>query len=303
MTHDVYRSRSGPNGPFNRIAQVGVKTPPYTFTDDGADTYALDGNTSGPLSADSSYCYRVMSRGQYTDTQLARLGTLLNYSQIRCASPADTTRPCPPRLRVDSLNCAALSAESYCDQTRFTNQLAWQPTTGPTCDANIAAYKLYYARYAQDSLSLLSSLAAPTTSFAHTSLSTVAGCYYVTALSRSGIESAPSNKVCQEACPSLVLPNVFTPNGDGKNDQFVPLRCPRFVESISFVVYNRWGQKVYESSGPVLAWDGRSSQGAELPTGLYYYQASVGYAMLERNAPPQTLKGWVQILRESVTLR
>ena len=115
------------------------------------------------LSADSSYCYRVMTRGTYTDTQLARLGVLLNYSQIICATPTDTTRPCPPSLRVDSLNCAALSSESFCDQTSFTNQLSWQPGTGPSCDGDIASYKVYYARYQGDSLGVLTSVAAPTT--------------------------------------------------------------------------------------------------------------------------------------------
>ncbi|WP_461131938.1 T9SS type B sorting domain-containing protein, partial [Spirosoma aerophilum] len=239
--HDVFRSRSGPNGPFNKIREVSVQAAPYSFTDDGSDTFTADGNTSRVLSADSSYCYRVLTRGQYTDTQLARLGILVNYSQVLCATPTDTTRPCPPTLRLDSLDCASLTPESFCNQTSFTNQLRWTPTSSPSCDANIASYKLYYARYRPDSLGLLTSVAAPTTSFAHSSLTTVAGCYYVTAVSVRGLESRPSNLVCNEACPSLVLPNVFTPNGDGKNDVFAPLKCPRFVERIEFVVYNRWG--------------------------------------------------------------
>nr|WP_020599813.1 T9SS C-terminal target domain-containing protein [Spirosoma panaciterrae] len=113
----------------------------------------------------------------------------------------------------------------------------------------------------------------------------------------------PSNKVCVDACPSFLLPNVFTPNGDGKNDVFQPLKCPRFVEQVVFVVYNRWGAKVYESVGSSLSWDGRSSDGAELPTGLYYYQATVRYGLLEKDAPPQVLKGWVQILREGVSMK
>ncbi|WP_460940682.1 gliding motility-associated C-terminal domain-containing protein, partial [Spirosoma humi] len=215
----------------------------------------------------------------------------------------DTTRPCPPTLALDSLNCASLSPESFCDQTSFTNQLRWSPNTGPGCDANIASYKIYYGRYRQDTLSALSSVSVPTTRFEHTGLSTVAGCYYVTAVSQRGLESAPSNKVCNEACPALVLPNVFTPNGDGKNDVFSPLKCPRFVEQISFVVYTRWGAKVYEGVGPTLSWDGRGSDGSALPTGLYYYQATVRFAVLDRNAPPTVIKSWVQIIREETSLR
>ena len=248
--HDVFRSRTGPNGPFNKIAEVQVTSQPYSFTDTGQDTFAADGNTSLALSADSSYCYRVMSRGRYADAQLARLGLLINYSQIICATPTDTTRPCPPTLRVDSLNCAALNSESFCDQTSFTNQLNWQPGSGPTCDANIATYKIHYARYRGDSLGLLTSVEAPTLSYAHNSLTTVAGCYYVTAVADGGWRVPlpiwyvwmPARRWC---CPI-----VFTPNGDGRNDLFVPLRCPRFVDRITFVVYNRWGAKVYETDRP-----------------------------------------------------
>ncbi|GAB3492612.1 hypothetical protein GCM10027341_06930 [Spirosoma knui] len=304
QVHDVYRSRSGPAGPFNLVAQVQVQGPnSYTYVDAGEDTYAQDGNTAGALSADSSYCYRVLTRGRYADAKLAGLGLLRNYSQILCATPTDTTRPCPPTLGLDSLNCASLSSESFCEQTSFTNQLRWLPGSGAGCDATVVGYKLYYGRYQQDSLGVLTQVPAPTTSFAHTSLTTVAGCYYVTAVNSRGLESVPSNRVCNEACPELVLPNVFTPNGDGKNDVFAPLRCARFVEQVVLVVYNRWGAKVYEGTSGSLSWDGRGSDGAELPSGLYYYQVSVRYGVLDRTPPPQVLKGWVQLLRESVSLK
>jgi gliding motility-associated-like protein len=305
QTHTLYRSRRGAAGPYDAIADIAVRGPDtYVYVDTGEDRILAGGNTAGPLSADSAYCYRVLTRGAYAEARLAGYGPILNFSQLVCATPADTARPCPPRLGLDSLNCAQLSSESLCEQTSFTNQLRWQAATGGACDqVPITTYRIYYARYAGDSLRLIASVAAPATSFAHTSLTTVSGCYYVTAVSSRGIESVPSNVVCNQACPQFGLPNVFTPNGDGKNDVFVPLRCPAFVERVGFVVYNRWGVKVYESSGSSLAWDGRSSDGAELPSGLYYYQASVGFSVLERGAPPQLLKGWVQILRDTVSQR
>ena len=301
-THTLFRSRTGPNGLFDAIADVPVTNPAsFTYADAGEDTFLADGNTSRVLSADSAYCYRVLTRGAYADAKLTGYAPILNYSQIICATPLDTIRPCPPALGLDSLNCANLTTESGCDQTTFTNNLRWRPTTGPVCDPNVTAYRIYYGRYAGDTLSSISTVPAPTTTFAHTNLTTVAGCYYVTAVSGRGLESRPSNRVCNEACPLFALPNVFTPNNDGKNDVFSPLRCPRAVERVDFIVYNRWGVKVYEGSGGVLAWDGRTSEGAELPTGLYYYQTTVRFAVLERNAPPLILKGWVQIIRESNT--
>ena len=308
QTHRIYRSRRGPNGPFNIIAAVPVTGPgTYVYADLGADTFAADGVTSGILSPDSSYCYRVETVGTYADQQIrAKTGLLINFSQIQCASPSDTTRPCPPNLTLDLLNCPTLATNAFCNQSTYTNTLNWQypvQVGGRTCDTRVASYNIYYARYEGDPLQKIASVAAPTTTFLHQSLSTVAGCYYVTAVSSKGVESAPSNRICKDICPYLAVPNVFTPNGDGKNDTFQPLDCPRFVESVQFVVYNRWGTKVYESTGPLLNWRGTTQNGNPLPGGVYYYEATVRFAGLTRNGPVEITKGYVQLIRDGVSMR
>lgn len=72
--------------------------------------------------------------------------------------------------------------------------------------------------------------------------------------------------VTVEDCP-FIIPNVFTPNGDGKNDQFAVDGVDNYPGS-KLVVYNRWGTKVFEhesyNSGEY--WDGRNQ-----PDGVYYY--------------------------------
>lgn len=83
-------------------------------------------------------------------------------------------------------------------------------------------------------------------------------------------------------CPSNV-PNVFTPNGDGKNETFV-------IDNIALrpwrlAVYNRWGAQVYASESYQNEW-----RGDGLPEGVYYYDL---YCQPLR----RRLKGWVQILR------
>ncbi|GAA4454857.1 hypothetical protein GCM10023189_21900 [Nibrella saemangeumensis] len=306
--HRLYRSRTGPNGPFNLVAEVAVQGPAtFTYTDTGTDTFLADGNTSLPLSADSSYCYRVETVGRYTDTRIP-VGLLYNFSQIICASPIDTTRPCPPQLSLQPLDCAALTDESFCNQTTFSNNLSWiypeRNAGNQLCDQTVTSYNIYYSRYEQDEQSeKLTSVPAPTTTFEHNNLTSVAGCYYVTAVNRRGLESAPSNRVCNDNCPAYRLPNVFTPNGDGRNDVFQPMACPRFVETVEFVVYNRWGAKVFQTSDPTLNWNGRSSGGQELASGLYYYQVTVRFASVNRTAPPVVQKGWIQLLRDGVSMR
>ncbi len=63
-----------------------------------------------------------------------------------------------------------------------------------------------------------------------------------------------------------VLPNVFTPNGDGKNDRFYPISNYE-PEVTDFRIYNRWGQLAHNSAEP---WDG-SFEGKPQPAGTYTY--------------------------------
>jgi gliding motility-associated-like protein len=54
---------------------------------------------------------------------------------------------------------------------------------------------------------------------------------------------------------SIWFPSAFSPNNDGKNDQFMPLLFDK-VDHYSFSVYNRWGQLVFSSTQPLKGWDG-----------------------------------------------
>jgi gliding motility-associated-like protein len=62
----------------------------------------------------------------------------------------------------------------------------------------------------------------------------------------------------------VIVPNVFTPNGDGNNDEF--LVSSNGVKSFSIAIYNRWGKKLYESSDIKSGWNGGNS-----PDGTYFY--------------------------------
>lgn len=66
------------------------------------------------------------------------------------------------------------------------------------------------------------------------------------------------------------IPNAFSPNGDGYNDIFF-IENIEFFSEAEFVVFNRWGQKVFESVGYANDWDGRGIGGGMLPDGNYWY--------------------------------
>ncbi|MBC7390690.1 MAG: gliding motility-associated C-terminal domain-containing protein, partial [Opitutaceae bacterium] len=130
--------------------------------------------------------------------------------------------------------------------------------------------------------------------YIHSNLSSVSGCYAVTAIDNVGNESTKSNKVCLENCFLFELPNVFTPDNSGINDLFRPIPpSPRFVESVKFSVFNRWGLKVFENNNDVyINWDGSG-----LPDGVYFYTAKVKFTSPDEYSSTKDLKGWIQILR------
>lgn len=71
------------------------------------------------------------------------------------------------------------------------------------------------------------------------------------------------------SCAEIQVFNGFSPNGDGVNDYFVINGLERF-STHHLLVYNRWGNLVYESKGYLNDWEG-TWNGKALPTGTYYY--------------------------------
>jgi gliding motility-associated-like protein len=69
---------------------------------------------------------------------------------------------------------------------------------------------------------------------------------------------------------ALVIPNVFTPNGDGNNDYFKPVLAEG-LSKFKMVIYDRWGLKMSEVTNESLGWDGKSKNGSDAPDGTYYY--------------------------------
>ncbi|MBN8790030.1 MAG: gliding motility-associated C-terminal domain-containing protein, partial [Terrimonas sp.] len=73
-----------------------------------------------------------------------------------------------------------------------------------------------------------------------------------------------AEKLCNE-----IFPNAFSPNNDKKNDFFKILRPFNLVE-YKLRIYNRWGQKMFDTSNPEEGWDG-SYNGIPQNAGIYVY--------------------------------
>ncbi len=86
-----------------------------------------------------------------------------------------------------------------------------------------------------------------------------------------------------EICDTTI-PNVFTPNGDDKNDTFEIFGILNFPKS-TLQVYNRWGNLVYENANYTNKWSGD-----DLDAGVYFYTLT--------RSDGKTYEGYVHILRD-----
>jgi len=86
--------------------------------------------------------------------------------------------------------------------------------------------------------------------------------------------------------PDLLIPNVFSPNGDGVNDGFTVRYTGK--ELFRMEVFDRWGRLLYEADAQDKPWMGTDSGGNVVNDGVYYYSVQIG---------DQTYTGNVTLMR------
>lgn len=251
----IYRKAPGETG-FTYLTSA--------FTDSYTDTNLVNNQV---------YCYKVQVMGSYFADDVP--DPLENWSQEVCSQPYDQTPPCPPVLSMEHDCSAAYNLLTWSNQNR-------------DCASDVTAYNIYYAPTSGEPLTLLAQidLASDTTFlFEDDELPvSIAGCFAVTALDSLNLwpdgnfyqnESAFSEVFCVDNCPIYFLPNIFSPNGDGLNDLFVPFQY-RYVESVDMRIYNRWGNLVFETDNPDILWNGVNKDSGSMCTdGVYYYVVDV----------------------------
>ncbi|MGZ4033460.1 MAG: DUF7948 domain-containing protein [Bacteroidia bacterium] len=117
-----------------------------------------------------------------------------------------------------------------------------------------------------------STVASPTVTTTYTLTVTLGGC-----------SSSDTVTVFVDVqCGELFVPNVFSPNGDNENDILkVYGNC---ITNLEFVVYDRWGEKVFETNDPAKGWDG-TVRGKKMDTAVfvYYLNATVNGAEVKKH--------------------
>lgn len=119
------------------------------------------------------------------------------------------------------------------------------------------------------------------------------------------------SKTCPENCDTAMvnikirdtrcvfIPNIISPNGDGINDDFyIPCLDSNLFPDNSIVIYNQWGDKVYEAkpyiNGSASGWKGtlKGNSGQNVPDGVYYYVFKTS-----DSGNAEVKKGFIEVLR------
>lgn len=239
--------------------------------------------TDSGLTNGLTYCYKVQSSGSYNRPGIAE--PILNFSQEACAVPVDLTPPCPPDLKVTSV----------CDS--LYNFLTW---TNPnnTCSDDVVRYRIFYKNFLDDPLQEIGSTSPATdTTFFHYPVTSLSGCYAVSAIDSVDNESDLSELICVDSCTFYEIPNVFTPNGDNIND-YLKARTIRFVEKVDMKIYNRNGMLVYQTDDPEINWNGKYMGNKQpVPPGVYYYLCDV-YETRLTGTEVRNISGFVHVITE-----
>jgi len=103
--------------------------------------------------------------------------------------------------------------------------------------------------------------------------------YYASFGSTSGCQSAVRLRITVDLtkCDDILIPDGFSPNNDGINDQFVINELAELYPNFKLEIYNRYGNILYKGNKNTPLWDGTSSEGGvkmgekTLPAGVYFY--------------------------------
>jgi len=115
--------------------------------------------------------------------------------------------------------------------------------------------------------------------------------YVVVGLGNNGCRNTDSVKINIDYRDNLFVPSAFTPNGDGKNDEFKVVNLT-FQKITEFRVFNRWGQEIFSTTDGRKGWDG-SWKGVAQEVGTYHYIIRVSFP----DGYVETYKGDVTLVR------
>jgi gliding motility-associated-like protein len=168
----------------------------------------------------------------------------------------------PPSINAGAAVSIAIGNQTTLTATGGTGTYSWSPTTG---------------------------LGSPN-SASTTASPTVTTTYTVNFTDANGCTDSDTVTVQVIEAYELFIPSAFSPNGDGTNDMLFVYGAG--IKTMEFVVFDRFGEKVFESTSVNDGWDG-TLRGKPMNTGIYSYYCSIEYY----DGNTEKLKGDITLVR------
>lgn len=265
------------------------------------------------------YCnFYIDKKGKRHDTSYTRRDTIKYKSLITCDSIRLTTRVNIFKTKYDSVTLTAckevnFKGKKYSSSKRNIDSIKiigpysgcdsiitrYHAVVKPIPNAQITASKPNLLNYG-DTVTLTASggftyLWSPTnstnTSIVHISEDTIYHTYIVTVTDTNSCWDTAMYRVKGRFPDTLYygIPNIFSPNGDGRNDIFIP-NMNYGVKILDFYIWNRWGEKMWESHDN-HGWDG-FYKNKPAPASVYVY-----YVMFQTPWGKREYKGSFTLIR------
>ena len=114
------------------------------------------------------------------------------------------------------------------------------------------------------------------------------------ALNKNGCADTTCKNLIVHVQPKFVAPNIFSPGGNGINDEFTFEFKSIGIQSFNCIIQNRWGVKVAELNSINDGWDGTDLNGDDCVSGVYFYV----YEAVSTNGTSFKGQGTVQLVRK-----
>ncbi len=126
-------------------------------------------------------------------------------------------------------------------------------------------------------------------------VATAEGLYWVIVTDHHGCQG--SDSVLLRPCELLIwMPNAFSPNGDGLNDEFLPKYNHDIDFSFKMLIFNKWGEQLFSSSDKTKGWDG-TFKGMPCPPDLYTWVVSFNAPVSYNFNQKSPAQGTVMLLK------